>query len=117
MPFKFDCIFYYVSDLPRAIRFYRDVLGMRLLSHDLVARFELSGVMIEVVPTTEKNKMQGAGNGRLCLEVENMDAVLKELAGKGVAATPPISKAGGVLASFRDPDGNEICLWQYTNAK
>ncbi|HET7441647.1 MAG TPA: VOC family protein [Terriglobales bacterium] len=117
MPFKFDCIFYYVSDMPRTIRFYRDLLGLRLLSQDIVARFELDGVMIEVVPTTEKSKLQGEGNGRLCLQIENMDAALAELAGKGIAATPPMIKEGGVLASFSDPDGNEICLWQYTQQR
>ncbi|MGZ6970329.1 MAG: VOC family protein [Thermoanaerobaculia bacterium] len=29
---KFDCFFYYVSDLDRSIRFFSDVLGLSLSS-------------------------------------------------------------------------------------
>jgi len=36
MKFHFDCIFYYVSDLERSIRFYQDVLGFKLVSLDAV---------------------------------------------------------------------------------
>ena len=39
MKLKFDCIFYYVSDLDRSIRFYTNVLGFKLSSRDFVARF------------------------------------------------------------------------------
>jgi hypothetical protein len=34
--FRFDCVFYYVSDLDRAIRFYTTVLGFELSSRDVV---------------------------------------------------------------------------------
>ena len=45
MNYSFDCVFYYVSELDRAIRFYRDVLGLQLKSQDFVARFEIDGVL------------------------------------------------------------------------
>jgi hypothetical protein len=32
--FRFDCVFYYVSDLDRAIAFYTNALGFRLSSRD-----------------------------------------------------------------------------------
>lgn len=46
MKLKFDCVFYYVSDLERSIRFYTDVLGFKLSSRDFVARFFVDGVAV-----------------------------------------------------------------------
>jgi catechol 2,3-dioxygenase-like lactoylglutathione lyase family enzyme len=37
--FSFDAIYYRVSDMDEAIKFYRDVLGFKLTSRDYVARF------------------------------------------------------------------------------
>ena len=47
---SFDTIFYYVSDMESAIAFYRDTLGLQMVSRDYVARFDLDGVLIELVP-------------------------------------------------------------------
>lgn len=113
MPLKFDCTFYYVSDLERAVAFYSDTVGFQLKSRDVVARFDVDGVMFEVVPTHDKSLFEGGGNGRFCLRVEDMTSALAELQRKGVRVSEPQPKPGGVLASFRDPDGNEIGLWQY----
>lgn len=113
MEFKFDAVFYYVSDLQRAIAFYTGVLGMKLVSQDTVARFDIGGVLFELVPAFDKSLLQGRGNARLCLQVDDMHQALSELERKGIRATPPEIKHTGVLSSFKDPDGNEICLWQY----
>ena len=116
MKLKFDCVFYYVSDIERSIRFYADVLGVQLKSRDFVARFDVDGVLFELVPTTDKNKLGNKGNARLCLEVQDVNAVLRELQQKKILVEPAKSEHGGQLASFFDPDGNEICLWQYSTA-
>ncbi len=112
MRFGFDCVFYYVSDLDRAVRFYRDVLGLKATSRDFVARFQVGGVLFELVPTTDKAKIQGSGNARLCLSVDNMDSAVAALADKGISVGEILKKPNGLLSSFTDPDGNEICLWQ-----
>jgi len=113
MKFKFDAVFYYVSDLDCAVRFYRNVLGFKLHSRDYVARFYLGAVLFELVPTPDSGKLQGKGNARLCLEVENIQDSISELRAKGVAIQDAETKENGTLTSFRDPDGNEVCLWQY----
>jgi catechol 2,3-dioxygenase-like lactoylglutathione lyase family enzyme len=113
MDFGFDCVFYYVSDLDRAVDFYADVLGFKLKSRDVVARFEVDGTMLELVPTHDKSKLQGDGNGRFCLRVDEITSALDALRSRGVAVSGAQPKRGGILASFYDPDGNEICLWQY----
>jgi catechol 2,3-dioxygenase-like lactoylglutathione lyase family enzyme len=66
MKLAFDCIFYYVSDIERAIRFYTDILGFKVSSKDYVARFDIDGVLFEVVPTTDKSKLGGAAAERRC---------------------------------------------------
>jgi len=113
MSLKFDCIFYYVSNLEAAIRFYVDILGFKLLSKDIVARFDIDGVRFELVPTEKKDKLSGKGNARLCLETDNIDQTVAELRSKGVSVDDPRDVENGRISSFLDLDGNEICLWQY----
>lgn len=114
MQFDFDAIFYYVSDLERAIKFYTDVLGFELQSHDCVARFRIGGVLFELVPTQDSSKLRGGGNARLCLKVDDIHLAILDLRSKGVPTASAQSKENGLLTCFNDPDGNEICLWQYT---
>jgi len=116
MNYSFDCVFYYVSELDRAIRFYRDVLGLQLKSQDFVARFEIDGVLFEIVPSSLAAKSAQPGNARLCLRVDDVEAALRELRAKGVVTSSALRKENGILGSFFDPDGNEICLWQYTDS-
>ena len=114
MRFSFDAVFYYVSDLDRSVQFYRDVLGFKLHSRDYVARFYIGDVLFEVVPTSDSSKLQGNGNARLCLKVDDINSSISALRAKGVAIEDAERKDNGILSRFRDPDGNEICLWQYT---
>jgi catechol 2,3-dioxygenase-like lactoylglutathione lyase family enzyme len=111
--FHFDCVFYYVSDLERAISFYSDVLGLRLTSRDVVARFDIDGVLFELVPGRDKRKLKGDGNARLCLKVEDISQAAKYLKMKGANVCEIQKVENGKLASLQDPDGNKICLWQY----
>ncbi len=113
MKFHFDCVFYYVTDMERAISFYAGVLGLKLTSRDVVTRFDIDGVLFELIPTPNANKIHGGGNARLCLKVDNIHRALEELQAKGIHTRPVQETDNGMLASFEDPDGNEICLWQY----
>lgn len=111
--FQFDCIFYYVRDLERSIAFYTDVLGFRLVSRDAVVRFDLDGVLFELVPVALEPKPPRTGNARLCLRVPDVAAAMQELRSKGVATKGIEDKGNGILGTFEDPDGNELCLWEY----
>ena len=111
--FHFDCIFYYVSDMDRAISFYSDVLGLTLSSKDAVTRFDIDGVLFELVPSRDKGKLRGDGNARLCLKVDDINQAVEYLKVNGTDAGEIQKVKNGKLASFEDPDGNEICLWQY----
>jgi catechol 2,3-dioxygenase-like lactoylglutathione lyase family enzyme len=111
--FHFDCVFYYVSDMERAVSFYSDVLGLRLTSRDVVARFDFDGVLFELVPSRDERKLKGGGNARLCLKVDDISQAVEYLKTKGIHAGQIQKVENGKLASFEDPDGNEIYLWQY----
>jgi catechol 2,3-dioxygenase-like lactoylglutathione lyase family enzyme len=111
--FHFDCVFYYVSDMERAITFYNGVLGMKLVSREVVARFDVDGVLFEIVPAPDTGKLREGGNARLTLKVDDIQQAVRELQSKGVPTSAVQEKPGGRLAFLEDPDGNEICLWQY----
>jgi catechol 2,3-dioxygenase-like lactoylglutathione lyase family enzyme len=112
--FRFDCIFYYVGDLDRAIEFYTKVLGFRLSSRDVVARFHVDGVLFELVPAGSAEVLSGQGNARLTLAVDDIETAAGNLRAKGVHVSGVQQVSNGRLVSFADPDGNEIVLWQYS---
>jgi catechol 2,3-dioxygenase-like lactoylglutathione lyase family enzyme len=112
MRLRFDCVFYYVRDMERAISFYTRVLGLKLVSQDLVARFDIDGVLFELAPAPDEAALEGNGNARLCLGVDNIEQAVAELQARGVPTRDVQDVGNGLLAFFRDPEGNEICLWQ-----
>jgi len=109
---RFDCVFYYVANVDAAIPFYRDVLELDLVSRDVVARFDIDGVRFELVPDPRPEPRRSDGGGRLCLGVPDMEEAQGWLRRKGVELGTPQAVEGGLLATFHDPDGNEIYLWQ-----
>ena len=115
-PFKFafDAVYYHAQDLDKAIAFYCDVLGFPLKSRDYVARFDVDGVLFELVPAHASDSISGPGNARLSLGLSEINAAVRYLESCGVKATPPKQEVGGMLSLFKDPDGNELCLWQST---
>ncbi len=110
---SFDTVFYYVTDMEASIAFYRDTLGLPLVSHDYVARFDLDGVLIELVRLPPGSVVPGSGNARLCFSVPRLQETLEQMRARGIATSAIQNKEGGKLAFFRDPDGNELCLWEY----
>ncbi len=110
---KFDSVFYYVSDLDRSVRFFTEVLGLKLASRDVVARFHIDAVLFELVPTDDPSNYQGGGNARVAFEVPDVETAVREVRRKGVSAGPIRRVENGILATFEDPDGNELVFWQY----
>ncbi len=114
---SFDTVFYYVTDMEAAITFYRDILGMQMVSRDYVARFDLDGVLIELVPRPPGIVVPGNGNARLCFSVAKLEETLEQLHKHGISTGRIKEKKGGRLALFRDPDGNELSLWEYAQGE
>lgn len=114
---SFDTVFYYVTDIEDSIAFYRDTLGLPMVSRDYVARFDLDGVLIELVPRPPGMVVPGSGNARLCFSVTHIEDAVKLLQAQGIVTGDIRHQAGGRLALFRDPDGNELALWEYEHGE
>ena len=114
MKLHVDCVFYYVRDLEAAILFYSDLLDISPTSQDAVARFNLDNVLIELVPSSDEAAISGSGNARLCLRVDDIEQSSEDLRSRGIQVGSIHVVENGRLASFEDPDGNELFLWQYS---
>ena len=97
---SFDTVFYYVTDMEASI-----------------ARFDLDGVLIELVPLPPGTVVPGSGNARLCFSVANLQETLAQMHARGLATGKIREKRDGKLAFFHDPDGNELCLWEEARAE
>lgn len=110
-----------VANIERAVRFYRDTLGMRLLFRappDL-AFFDLNGVRLMLDGPA---KAQAGSSSVIYYKVPDLDEAFKTLSERGVQfeATPHmIAKMPDHelwMAFFRDPDQNLVALMSEVKA-
>jgi catechol 2,3-dioxygenase-like lactoylglutathione lyase family enzyme len=111
-----------VSNAARARTFYRDVLGLRLVSEDNFALvFDANGTMLRVAIAS---RVTAAPYTVLGWEVADVAATVRELAAAGVGCEryPGMqqdelgiwqSPGGARVAWFRDPDGNTLSVSQH----
>lgn len=114
-----------VGDLERSLRFYTEVLGMRLLRrHDYPeGRFTLAFVgygaesdtaVLELTHNWDTAAYElGSGYGHVALEVEDAAAAcaaIKARGGKVVREAGPMKHGTTVIAFVEDPDGYRIEL-------
>lgn len=104
-----------VTDLERAVEFYRDTLGMRFLfeAPPGLAFFDLSGVRLMLEGPAE----EGAGKASVVYyRVEDIEASFDTLSGRGVRFEAEPHLVARLpdhelwMAFFRDPDGNLLAL-------
>jgi predicted enzyme related to lactoylglutathione lyase len=73
----------------------------------------IDDVLFELVPTNDASRYSGNGNARICFGVPDILRGVDELKRKGVTVSPVHQVENGFLATFADPDGNELALWQF----
>src|SRR5262245_55408512 len=105
-----------VQDLKRAVAFYRDVLGLKLLfeAPPQLAFFDCGGVRIMLAPPEPGDQHQPSSI--LYYLVEDIKGAAREMAAKGVTllgdphciAKMPDHELW--LAEMRDSEGNTFCL-------
>jgi catechol 2,3-dioxygenase-like lactoylglutathione lyase family enzyme len=114
-----------VTDLDAAIRFYRDILGMRLAfefrrpdGRPFGAYFHAGErTFIEVFLGDHTPPAERQSFGHICLEVLDIQAAVAELRRQGVTVSDPkLGADQSHQAWLSDPDGNRIELHQYTAA-
>ncbi len=64
-----------------------------------------------------RRRFPGNGNARLCFSVSDVDETVEQLHTRGIQTSDIRVKKNGRLAFFHDPDGNELCLWEYARAE
>src|ERR1700689_4919894 len=112
----------FVSNMDRAVRFYTEVLGLKLTNRfgDSWATVDAGkGLTIGLHPASPKYPAPGTKGGiMLGMEVEGaIDKVVGALGKKGVQFKDSVirSEAGNFI-HLEDPDGNEIYLWEVNPA-
>lgn len=115
----------FVHDLEGALAFYAQVLGLRLVHGGIGAGycvFDAGGCQLVVEPVPhhapdEEQVLVGRFTG-LSFAVADIAAEHARLVALGVpfAGAPEAQPWGGILATLRDPAGNELQLAQYPAA-
>jgi predicted enzyme related to lactoylglutathione lyase len=103
---------YPVTDVPRAVAFYRDALGLTPAGLDLEywVEFDVGGGTFGV-GSFEQVGTPGSAQS-LALEVADLDALRSSLAARGITASEPHDFAACRISVVRDPDGNQVWLHQ-----
>ncbi len=95
----------FVADMDKAVRFYRDVMGLPLkFESPGWSEFATGETALALHPASDKNP---AGKVELGFTVPNVEAFYRDMSAKGVLFTMPPKKQdfGGVLAQFVDSEG------------
>jgi predicted enzyme related to lactoylglutathione lyase len=105
-----------VSDLERAITFYRDVLGLPLIERDKsCALFDAgNGALFELWPTgaaSSSAKTPFEQSLRIALRVDDLDDAVSKLKSRGVQFLGEIDEYEGTRwINFIDAEGNRLEL-------
>ncbi len=104
--------FYYnVSDMGRAVPFYRDVLGLTVspMASENWTEFHIGPVVLALHKA--HGEVKRGGGGVLSFRVTGIERIVENLKSHDVRFTLDlITTPHGKLANFEDPDGNVINL-------
>jgi catechol 2,3-dioxygenase-like lactoylglutathione lyase family enzyme len=119
--------FVYIVDVPRAKAFYRDTLGLRLVSEEppFAIVFDANGIMIRLAMAEKIVPVCGTVLG---WQVPHISATVKDLQIAGVQFEHFegmgqdelgvwTSPTGAKVAWFKDPDGNTLSLSEHPELK
>ncbi|HEX9410805.1 MAG TPA: VOC family protein [Actinomycetota bacterium] len=112
---QLDLIFYWVSDMDRAVSFYRDILGLRMVrrDEDTWVEFESGGGRLALHSVAEGQPMT-PGGATAVFSVDDLDRAKADLSSRGVRFGHEGDVAGFArFASFLDSEGNTVQLIEY----
>jgi predicted enzyme related to lactoylglutathione lyase len=97
--------------MDRSVEFYQNILGLELLfKRDDWSEFEIDGQRIALHKSDVKTSNGGAV---ISFHAEPIEGAIETLKGKGVCFVEELQVYPyGKIASFLDPDGNIIGLYQ-----
>ncbi len=106
-----------VSDWPRLLTWYRDVVGLQevvCVPGDGFALLAAGSAGVALKRSAE-SPVEDTARCRLVFEVADLDADLARLAAAGVAfeGPPKASPEGYRIVHFRDPEDNPLSLFEW----
>jgi predicted enzyme related to lactoylglutathione lyase len=109
---KMAFVMYPVTDMTRAVEFYRDVLGLHPdgLALDYWAEFNIDGATFGI-GNFEQVGVPGTAQS-LALEVADIEATRNELKQMGIETNEVFETPICFISGLKDPDGNAITLHQ-----
>lgn len=115
-------VYLFAQDMERAIRFYRDLLGLAVTYNDgHWAALDVGGVRVglhltedrRAVPSLPKDAGGAKAGATLTFRSTNIDEDVARLRTVGVRFLGSIHRADwGAVIAFEDPDGNVLKLMQ-----
>jgi predicted enzyme related to lactoylglutathione lyase len=102
-----------VTDIDRAVGFYRDTLGLSVGRQESEwAELQADGLRIGLNAHDEESPA-GDGGAVVAFRPEaGIEEAVQELKGKGVEFAGDVSEhPWGKVATFKDPDGNDLQLY------
>lgn len=114
-----DHVWFWVSDLDRAVAFYRDSVGLSLLRRDgdEWAELDAGGIRLGLHGAGERRELPEGGT--VVLRVGDLDLARTALEERGVRFDDHVGEVEGRarFASFADPDGNRLQLIEYLSVE
>ena len=112
---KLNYVIEFVTDMDRAVKFYRDAIGLPLkFQSPGWSEFSTGETSLALHPVSEKNP---AGSIELGFNVANLGKFHREMTAKGVQFSMPPTKQdfGGILAQFVDSEGRRCSVAEQTS--
>ena len=118
-------VFLFSNDAKRLVAWYGDCLGILAEGQDSecdsiyksfeyrdIENPEIKKTMVWAIIPTKQDIKDKPRTGRINYLVKNMGEVLSHLKSKGVAIEKTAEDPYGNFAWIKDPDGNQIELWE-----
>jgi catechol 2,3-dioxygenase-like lactoylglutathione lyase family enzyme len=123
MDMKLELVAVPVTDVDRAIEFYRDKVGFHL-DHDTTVNAELRFVQLtppgsacSIVTGKGVTEMAPGSQKGLQVVVDDAEAVMNDLRGHGVQTSEIQDAPWGRFVFFSDPDGNSWSIQQIPKSR
>jgi predicted enzyme related to lactoylglutathione lyase len=115
---RVDHVWFWVTDMDRAVTFYRDALGLdvRMRHDDRWAELDAGSIRIGLHGAIDGRPTTPGGTAVFL--VDELDAATAALRERGVVFDDHLGEVPGYAryASFADPDGNAMQLIEYSRS-
>lgn len=103
-----------VQDVQRSLKFYRDVLGLKLATQfESFAFFETGSATLVLSEGLARHTGQGAGATEVVFNVDGVREHYQTLVDRGVTfiQAPRVATGTQWVANFQDPDGHRLSIF------